>query len=149
MRLKKLLSILNKTKYMWKTITNYPDYKINEFGEVQSNKFKKDRLLKPQKDKYGYFNIRISNQNGFRTIKLHKLMAIEYLNHIPNGNTIVVDHIDNDGHKHRKGADTSHHNIYYWLVRNNFPTGFQILCMNCNQGKHRNNGVCPHKSKMG
>ena len=58
---------------------------------------------------------------------------------------LTVDHIENDGRKHRKGPDTSHHNIYGWLVRKNFPPGFQILCMNCNQGKHRNGGICPHQ----
>ena len=59
---------------------------------------------------------------------------------------LTVDHINNDGNLHRKNkVSTSHHNIYGWLVRNGFPDGFQILCMNCNMGKHRNNGVCPHQ----
>ena len=26
-----------------------------------------------------------------------------------------------------------------------FPEGFQILCFNCNAGKHRNGGRCPHE----
>jgi len=62
---------------------------------------------------------------------------------------LTIDHMDNDGYKHRKSANTSHHDIYGWLVRNGFPERFQVLCMNCNQGKHRNNGVCPHNSKAG
>ena len=61
---------------------------------------------------------------------------------------LTVDHINNDGNLHRKNSkDTSHHNIYAWIVRNDYPDTFQILCMNCNQGKHRNKGVCPHVSK--
>jgi len=59
---------------------------------------------------------------------------------------LTIDHINNDGNLHRKGNDTSHNNIYYWLVKNNFPLGFQTLCMNCNVGKHKNNGICPHKN---
>jgi len=59
---------------------------------------------------------------------------------------LTVDHINNDGYLHRKQVGrSSHNNIYGWLVRNNFPNDFQILCMNCNQGKHRNNGICPHQ----
>ncbi len=34
-----------------------------------------------------------------------------------------------------------------WLKANNFPPGFQTLCHNCNIGKHRNKGICPHKQK--
>ena len=34
-----------------------------------------------------------------------------------------------------------------WIIRNNFPDGFQILCHNCNfaKGYPRNNGKCPHE----
>ena len=37
--------------------------------------------------------------------------------------------------------------FYAWLKRNNYPSGFQILCMNCQWGKLRNNGVCPHQER--
>lgn len=61
---------------------------------------------------------------------------------------LSVDHIYNDGNKmrkkgvHAKGGTS----FYQWIKRHNFPPGFQILCMNCNTGKHRNGGVCPHQS---
>ncbi len=37
-----------------------------------------------------------------------------------------------------------------WLVRNNFPEGFQILCSNCNfaKGFPKNNNQCPMKGKL-
>jgi len=58
---------------------------------------------------------------------------------------LSIDHVNNDGASHRKGnGGSSHNNIYAWLVRKKFPPGFQVLCMNCNHGKHRNRGVCPH-----
>ena len=37
--------------------------------------------------------------------------------------------------------------IYIWLKNNNFPEGFQVLCFNCNCGKARNKGICPHSGK--
>ena len=58
---------------------------------------------------------------------------------------LTIDHVNNDGHLHRKSSGSSHNNIYGWLVRNGFPEGFQVLCLNCNHGKHRNHGVCPHQ----
>jgi len=38
---------------------------------------------------------------------------------------------------------------YNWLIDNNFPKGFQILCKNCNQSKAflKNNNECPMKGK--
>ena len=36
-----------------------------------------------------------------------------------------------------------------WIMRNNFPEGFQILCANCNtaKGMKKNNNICPHEKK--
>jgi hypothetical protein len=44
---------------------------------------------------------------------------------------LTIDHINGNGNKHRRniGAGTG---FYAWLKRNNFPEGFQVLCMNCN-----------------
>ncbi|HEC64216.1 MAG TPA: hypothetical protein ENI23_02860 [bacterium] len=62
---------------------------------------------------------------------------------------LTVDHINNDGAKHRKEIGDGHV-IYRWIKRNNFPIDmFQILCYNCNVGRARNNGVCPHKELSG
>lgn len=58
---------------------------------------------------------------------------------------LTVDHIANDGCEQRKAKSSSYKRPYSWLIKNNFPAGFQTLCMNCNQGKHRNGGVCPHQ----
>lgn len=59
---------------------------------------------------------------------------------------LSVDHINNDGYQHRKqGVHGSGVRLYQWLKRNKWPQGFQILCMNCQHGKARNHGVCPHK----
>jgi len=62
---------------------------------------------------------------------------------------LEIDHINNDGNNHRKKIGASAKALTYWLINNNFPDGFQILCSNCNQGKKRNNGVCPHQQKKG
>lgn len=62
---------------------------------------------------------------------------------------LTIDHIGNDGANHRrkligKRYSAGYH-TYIWLVKNNFPQGFQVLCMNCNHGKRMNNGICPHQ----
>lgn len=41
---------------------------------------------------------------------------------------LSIDHINNDGGRHKKEIKK---NLYGWLIKNNFPDGFQTLCMNC------------------
>ena len=48
---------------------------------------------------------------------------------------LTIDHIDDDGSQHRKKLGAS--SIYAWLKKNNFPSGFQVLCHNCNWLKER------------
>ena len=61
---------------------------------------------------------------------------------------LCVDHINNDGAEHRKQIGGSSE-LIKWIIKNNYPSGFQILCQNCNVGKSRNNGVCPHEKLNG
>lgn len=66
---------------------------------------------------------------------------------------LTIDHVNNDGAKHRREVvglgRGGGKKIYSWLIANNFPSGYQILCMNCNWGKARNGGICPHKASEG
>jgi hypothetical protein len=61
---------------------------------------------------------------------------------------LSIDHVENDGAEMRRRGEHSRggSQFYQWLRKRNYPTGFQVLCMNCNLGKHRNGGVCPHQS---
>lgn len=43
---------------------------------------------------------------------------------------LTIDHINNDGAVHKKQIGAG--NLYTWLFKNNYPRGFQVLCMNCN-----------------
>lgn len=58
---------------------------------------------------------------------------------------LAIDHVNNDGHIQRKQMGQK--NLYVWLIKNHFPIEFQLLCHNCNMGKHINKGICPHKTK--
>jgi hypothetical protein len=58
---------------------------------------------------------------------------------------LAIDHTNGGGNKWRKemnfkrGRDT-----YRWLIKNNFPLGFRVLCHNCNVSLGHY-GYCPHK----
>lgn len=53
---------------------------------------------------------------------------------------LCIDHIHGRGKKHREKIKW---NFYHWLIKNNFPRGFQVLCYNCDKAKAIY-GVCPH-----
>jgi hypothetical protein len=59
---------------------------------------------------------------------------------------LSIDHINGGGTKHIKevGGGTG---FYRWLIKNNFPAGYQVLCMNCNFAKGKS-GCCPHEKKQ-
>lgn len=55
-----------------------------------------------------------------------------------------IDHTNNKGNKHRK--ELGKVRIYRWLKQNDYPDGYQVLCILCNKAKAMNGGICPHKS---
>jgi len=55
---------------------------------------------------------------------------------------LCIDHINGGGSRHRRSLPSR--NLYNWLIKNNFPPGFQTLCFNCNQAKGVY-GKCPHQ----
>lgn len=67
---------------------------------------------------------------------------------------LTLNHIGGGGTKHRKdiggkravggGVSLAGTETYRWVRKNNFPTGFNILCWNCQWGIHINKGRCPH-----
>lgn len=63
---------------------------------------------------------------------------------------LSIDHINGGGNGHRKSLEANgmkkHHGtgFYKWLIDNEYPEGYQLLCHNCNFAKGHY-GVCPHK----
>ena len=81
----------------FKDIPNYDGYyKIDKKGNVLSLKNKIHKILKPRENSNGYLYINLSKNGKYKSIMIHKLVAITYLNHVPNfKQNIVVDHINN------------------------------------------------------
>ncbi len=60
---------------------------------------------------------------------------------------LTIDHINNDGAKHRREIGAGGTSLYGWLKKNKYPKdGFQLLCWNCNCAK-RTSGSCPHNQR--
>jgi len=61
---------------------------------------------------------------------------------------LAIDHINGGGKQHRKEINNpGGKNFYVWLRVRNWPSGYRVLCHNCNQaiGAY---GVCPHKKLL-
>ena len=56
----------------------------------------KEIILNPTISGRGYLTVSLYNKSKRKSITIHKLIAITFLNHDPCGMNIVVDHIDGD-----------------------------------------------------
>lgn len=57
---------------------------------------------------------------------------------------LQLDHVNGGGNRHYKQTPSS--NVYRQLVKlGERSPDFRLLCANCNQGRYRNGGICPHK----
>ena len=54
---------------------------------------------------------------------------------------LTIDHVNNDGGGRKRSGS-----IYFVARREGFPSRYQVLCYNCNLGKARNGGKCPHQT---
>lgn len=64
-------------KETWKDIKGYEGlYQVSNFGNVRNKKFK---ILKPRKNKNGYFQVNLSKNNKHKNYYVHRLVAIMFL----------------------------------------------------------------------
>lgn len=59
---------------------------------------------------------------------------------------LSMDHISGGGTADRRKSGLRGNAIIGWIIRNNYPDTFRILCHNCNQaiGFY---GICPHETE--
>jgi hypothetical protein len=89
-----------------------------------------------------------------RSKRVHIAAKRKIFNHYGNGKCaccgetclefLSLDHIAGGGAIHRKEVGGGGIKMYYWLIANDFPEGYRVLCHNCNQaiGAY---GYCPHE----
>jgi len=80
---------------IWKELKDYEgNYEVSNFGKVKSIKFEKEIILKPRLNKSGYYYVNLWKNGKSKSINVHQLVAIAFLNHIPNRHKLVVNHIN-------------------------------------------------------
>ena len=98
-----LLTEMNKEQNceIYLRMKDFPDYLACSDGSIVSCKNEKVRTLKPSKNKGGYYVVGLTVNAKTKTHYVHKLIAMAFLHHKPNGHKLVVDHIDNDKSNNR------------------------------------------------
>lgn len=93
---------------VWKDILGYEGlYQVSNIGRVKSiERFRLNRwgtqtkvnekVLSSSITTNGYLTVKLYKHSVGKTFPIHVLVAIAFLNHIPDGHNIVVDHKDND-----------------------------------------------------
>ena len=87
----------------WRDIKGYEGkYQVSNLGRVKSlgnNKSKKEKILDPKSNMYGYKEVRLSKEGKRKPYKVHRLVAIYF---IPNPNNYKeVNHKDENKQNNR------------------------------------------------
>jgi hypothetical protein len=61
----------------WKTIEDYENYEINNFGLVRN--VKTQRILKPSKTRDNYFKLNLSKNGKVKKFYIHRLLASAFI----------------------------------------------------------------------
>lgn len=63
---------------------------------------------------------------------------------------LTIDHVNNDGAQMRRNGTHPANGYLFnvWIIENNFPPMLRLLCANCNFGRQRNGGICPHLTEQ-
>ena len=80
---------------IWKDIKGCEGYKASSLGRIKSFKRKKERLLTSHLGARGYLIISLFINGKQKGYTVHQLVAMAFLNHTPNGQVLVVNHINN------------------------------------------------------
>jgi len=62
---------------------------------------------------------------------------------------LTIDHVENNGAEERRRMGSGGpHRLLLRLIRENYPSGYRVLCWNCNCGRAQNGGRCPHEDQI-
>jgi hypothetical protein len=110
--------------------------------------------LKNIKRSTEYNRIHADRKNAINR-KCYNKRRLKVLTHYSNGTVsckvcgikdirvLSIDHINGNGKAHFR--QIGHNRIYDWLIKNNFPEGYQVLCMNHQFIKRHVNNECKRR----
>jgi hypothetical protein len=122
-----------------KKIYSYPEYD-KVYNATEKARLTRKKYAEEHKDKMRHYAIRFYWRNREKISAKRKLLKVEVLTHYGNGklqcvtcfenriDCLSLDHINGRGKQHRSIVGS---HMYQWVKNNNYPEGYQTLCMNC------------------
>ena len=101
---------------LWKDVVGFEGlYTISEFGDIRSS-YKSKKILKPKKDKDGYFGVALSKNGKAHHLRVHRLVAEAF---IPNTEELpLVNHKDlnvqNNHYSNLEWCTATHNTKHYY-----------------------------------
>ena len=103
-------------------------------NRLELSKKTKERNLKVKEEVLGHYSKKLSNSDVpcCNCCGEHEFLIFLTIDHITNRKNAT----------HKKGLVST--KLYRYLQKNGYPSGYQVLCWNCNSAKS-DSGICPHK----
>lgn len=76
---------------MWKIVEEFPDYEVSSLGQIRNRGTK--RILNPSISSQGYYKTTLTNKNVVKSILIHRLVALAFLDK-PESSNLTVNHKD-------------------------------------------------------
>ena len=131
-------------------------WRVNKDTINETRRIKYSQNLNEEKErkaKYrNFWGDRNKDKLKKNKIKYYNSQKLKIFNHYSNGKIccnccgeneigfLSLDHINGGGNEHRRKVGKRY---YTWVIENNYPEGYQVLCYNCNLAKGFF-GKCPH-----
>lgn len=99
----------------WKDVPGYENYQVSDRGRILSKSY---GVLKPKRNKKGYFFIRLSKDGVKKTKRVHILVMLAFVGPRPDG--FHTNHLDGDK------LNNSLNNLEYCTPRENYEHAIRM-----------------------
>jgi hypothetical protein len=124
------------------------DGRIKDWSEMSNDERIAEIMRhRERRQNFTFEQLEYERERGRTNVLKNKLRIINHYTHgemrcmnpdceVPGGTrniwALSVDHINGGGVKQTEELKRTGTNFYAWIIKNNYPDGLQILCMNCN-----------------